>query len=35
MKVMIYKGKLSEVIEQMKRDIENEKDMASNKEQER
>ena len=35
MKVTIYKGKLSEIIKQMKEDLKNEKDMVSNKEQER
>ena len=34
MKVIIYKGKLSEIIEEMKRDLENEKDMASDTKQE-
>lgn len=32
MKVVIYKGKLDEVINQLKKDIENEKDMVSNNE---
>lgn len=32
MKVVIYKGKLDEVINQLKKDIENGKDMVSNNE---
>ena len=31
MKVVIYKGKLDEIIKQMKEDVDHEKDMASNK----
>ena len=34
MKVTIYKGKLSEIIEQMKKEISDGKDLASNKEHE-
>lgn len=34
MKVIIYKGKLSEIIEEMKRDLENGKDLVSDTKQE-